>query len=221
NGLKCTYTDFPKARLTPGFIHFSETVLLDVFSANKETWMILKNKLEACGADIKTKQNAKDFVQTHKARLITELFGHHGYRDVSLQEQTDRETKFKLKGTVCTNGLVLHAMAYDTSVLRPKAAREAAEHGDPDNEEQDSEQPDYDADLEIDDAFIDLDELADDTDLNGLEGNVELESLEGSIDLGGLEDDIDLGSHESDIDLGSHEGDIDPGNLEGDIDLCG
>lgn len=62
-------------------------------------------------------------------------FGHNGYRNVSLQDQTDQATKYKLKGTICTNGLVCHLLAYDTSVLRPKAARENSQEDD--NEDMD------------------------------------------------------------------------------------
>lgn len=33
NGLDRTYSEFPKAKLTPGFVHLSEDVLLDTFPA--------------------------------------------------------------------------------------------------------------------------------------------------------------------------------------------
>ncbi|KAG0224215.1 hypothetical protein BGX31_008143 [Mortierella sp. GBA43] len=81
------------------------------------------------------------------------------------------ETKLKLKGTVCTNGLALHALAYDTSVLRPKAAREAA---DDDGIDKDNEQD------HIDDAFLDIEDIINDIDLDSLDQVDMGSSMEGT-----------------------------------------
>ncbi|KAI8349515.1 hypothetical protein B0O80DRAFT_501243 [Mortierella sp. GBAus27b] len=162
NGTSKTYADFPKAALRPGFVNFSETVLIDIFWANKDTKAILQARLREDDVG-DTKQSVQQFVQDHKARLVDKLFGHNGYNNASLQEQTDKPTKLKLKGTVCTNGLVLHVLAYDTSVLRPKAAREKASRED----EDDMDSNDFDG-MDVDDPFIDPDDFEiedDDTDV--------------------------------------------------------
>jgi hypothetical protein len=157
------YADFPKAALTPGFVNFSETVLLDIFWANKDTKAILQAKLQEDGVGDK-KNSAKQFVLDHKAKLVDRLFGHNGYRNVSLQDQTDQATKYKLKGTICTNGLVCHLLAYDMSVLRPKAARENSQEDD----NEDMDQHDVD-DGEIDEPFLEIPDdfsVEDDTIIN-------------------------------------------------------
>jgi hypothetical protein len=176
NGLGRTYAEFPKAKFTPGFVCLSETVLLDIFSANKETWAITKQKIQALGTMVVKKADAQAFVQDHKAFLIDALFGHNGFKDVSLQDQTEMKTKLKLKGTVCTNGLVLHALAYDISVLRHKAAREAA--GDDVDE---ADEQDY-----VDDAFLEIEDIISDTDLDNLD-QVDMESNMDGTDVQDLE----------------------------------
>ncbi|KAI8356067.1 hypothetical protein B0O80DRAFT_425702 [Mortierella sp. GBAus27b] len=143
------YTDFPKAK----------------------TWNVVKDLLGKTDITIRTKEDAKTSVLDNKGSLVDTLFGHHGYRNVSLQGQTESTTKFKLKGTICTDGLVTHLLAYDTSVLRPKAAY--GEDGPDDNLETDHPE---DLDTEIDDAFLDL------------ENDEDLE-MESTHDDGDLDDD--------------------------------
>ncbi|KAF9994217.1 hypothetical protein BGZ65_010178 [Modicella reniformis] len=78
---KCTYADFSKAKLTPSFMNFSETVLLDIFSANKNTWSILKRKLEALGAHIASKKGEK-----------LPRTSHAGLRYLGAPSQSDRQS---------------------------------------------------------------------------------------------------------------------------------
>jgi hypothetical protein len=139
-------------------------VLPDVFWANDGTRKIIQGKLKALGVESSKKQSAQMFVQDHKVSLIDGLFGHQGFRKVSLQDQTDLKTKFKLKGTVCTNGLVINALAYDTTAFRRKtAAKEMTGQGTEDNEDieqdvdnnDDFERQDFEESSEIDDAFFD------------------------------------------------------------------
>ncbi|KAG0209025.1 hypothetical protein BGX31_002226, partial [Mortierella sp. GBA43] len=165
------YTDFPKAKWAPGFVNISEVVLLDIFSVEQRTWNVVKDLLGKTDITIRTKEDAKTSVLDNKGSLVDTLFGHHGYRNVSLQGQTESTTKFKLKGTICTDGLVTHLLAYDTSVLRPKAAY--GEDGPDDNLETDHPE---DLDTEIDDAFLDL------------ENDEDLE-MESTHDDGDLDDD--------------------------------
>ncbi|KAF9943963.1 hypothetical protein BGZ72_003005, partial [Mortierella alpina] len=56
------------------------------------------------------------------------MFGHGQYRHASLQDD-QRATHYKLKGTVVTNGHVVHLLAYDTNFHRPTAAREERRKG--------------------------------------------------------------------------------------------
>lgn len=72
-----------------------------------------------------TKGDIKDHANCRKGSVINWLFGHDGYNSLSLQEHSHVESKFKLKGTINTDGLVLHLLAYDTTIIRPKAKKQA------------------------------------------------------------------------------------------------
>ncbi|ORZ26284.1 hypothetical protein BCR41DRAFT_348054, partial [Lobosporangium transversale] len=103
------YSDFPTSPWSPGYVYLSEHALQLL-----ERILPLNNP---------SKTAMFECVQGTKGVLIQALFcdigGDRmvlGYRDkVSLQSQDKDLTRFKLKGTISTNGLVLNLLAYDTT----------------------------------------------------------------------------------------------------------
>ncbi|KAF9914279.1 hypothetical protein BGZ65_001264, partial [Modicella reniformis] len=63
---------------------------------------------------------------------------------MSLQDD-DETTKFKLKGTVCTNGLTLNLLAYDTTQQKRKPKSKSTD---------DEDETDLSEELELDDGFL-------------------------------------------------------------------
>ncbi|ORZ14944.1 hypothetical protein BCR41DRAFT_386782 [Lobosporangium transversale] len=114
------YSDFPTSPWPPGYVYLSEHVLVDILWANEDTKQLLERILPL---DNPSKTAMFECVQGTKGVLIQALFcdigGDRmvlGYRDkVSLQSQGKDLTRFKLKGTISTNGLVLNLLAYDTT----------------------------------------------------------------------------------------------------------
>ncbi|KAG0196385.1 hypothetical protein BGX28_010218, partial [Mortierella sp. GBA30] len=113
----------------------------------------------ALGPDVQTVTQADALVVKKKGILIEKLFyntnaiqridGYHG--KVSLLHETSRHTKFKLRNTICINGLQLHLLTHDTSTTR----RKRAEISDEDDEDSDlfGAAGEIDAEFEMDDAF--------------------------------------------------------------------
>ncbi|ORZ19175.1 hypothetical protein BCR41DRAFT_351678, partial [Lobosporangium transversale] len=104
----------------PGYVYLSEHALVDILWANEDTKQLLERILPL---DNPSKTAMFECVQGTKGVLIQALFCEiggdrmvHGYRDkVSLQSQDKDITRFNLKGTISTNGLVLNLLAYDTT----------------------------------------------------------------------------------------------------------
>ncbi|ORZ16775.1 hypothetical protein BCR41DRAFT_353162 [Lobosporangium transversale] len=96
------YSDFPTSSWSPRYVYLSEHALVDVLWANEDTKQLLERILPL--------DNPSKTAMFECDRMIL------GYRDkVSLQSQDKDLTRFKLKGTISTNGLVLNLLAYDTT----------------------------------------------------------------------------------------------------------
>ncbi|ORZ16718.1 hypothetical protein BCR41DRAFT_353007 [Lobosporangium transversale] len=114
------YSDFPTPPWSPRYVYLSEHALVDVLWANEDTKQLLERILPLNNA---SKTAMYECVQGTKGVLIQALFCDiggdrmvHGYRDkVFLQSQDKDITRFKLKETISTNGLVLNLLAYDTT----------------------------------------------------------------------------------------------------------
>ncbi|ORZ05169.1 hypothetical protein BCR41DRAFT_362042, partial [Lobosporangium transversale] len=113
------YSGFPTSSWSLGYVYLSEHALVDIW-ADEDTKQLLERILPL---DNPSKTAVFECVQGTKGVLIQALFcdigGDRmvlGYRDkVSLQSQDKDLTRFKLKGTISTNGLVLNLLAYDTT----------------------------------------------------------------------------------------------------------
>ncbi|ORZ11785.1 hypothetical protein BCR41DRAFT_356917, partial [Lobosporangium transversale] len=105
---------------SPGYVYLSEHALVDILWANEDTKQLLERILPLNNP---SKTAMYECVQGTKGVLIQALFCDiggdrmvRGYQDkVSLQSQDKDLTRFKLKGTISTNGLVLNLLAYDTT----------------------------------------------------------------------------------------------------------
>ncbi|ORZ26622.1 hypothetical protein BCR41DRAFT_347648 [Lobosporangium transversale] len=114
------YSDFPTSPWSPGYVYLSEHALVDILWANEDTKQLLERILPLNNP---SKTAMFECVQGTKGVLIQALFCDIGsdrmvlgYRDkVSLLSQDKDLTRFKLKGTISTNGLVLNLLAYDTT----------------------------------------------------------------------------------------------------------
>ncbi|KAG0300025.1 hypothetical protein BGZ99_003944, partial [Dissophora globulifera] len=154
------FSDFPKAKLAPGFVYFAERNLAQLFFINIQTRPILARIL---GLALISKQT--EFVIANRGELVRRLFynvsqsrridGYH--RRVALQgdvSQAAQGRRLKLRGTICTNGLVLNLLAIDTSKLRPRKQAKKMEFG-RDADEVDSDLFNVDNPGEqLDDAFL-------------------------------------------------------------------
>ncbi|ORZ15531.1 hypothetical protein BCR41DRAFT_354045, partial [Lobosporangium transversale] len=105
------YSDFPTSPWSPGYVYLSEHALVDILWANEDTKQLLERILPLNNAS----KTAMGLIQA----LFCDIGGDRmvrGYQDkVSLQSQDKDLTRFKLKGTISTNGLVLNLLAYDTT----------------------------------------------------------------------------------------------------------
>ncbi|ORZ21924.1 hypothetical protein BCR41DRAFT_350238 [Lobosporangium transversale] len=133
------YSDFPTSPWSPGYVYLSEHALVDTLWANEDTKQLLERILPL---DNPSKTAMFECVQGTKGVLIQALFcdigGDRmvlGYRDkVSLQSQDKDLTRFKLKGTVSTNGLVLNLLAYDTTQTKKRQQQSDVDEEDPSQE---------------------------------------------------------------------------------------
>jgi len=139
------FTDFPKAKLATGFVILPESALMDVFYARDDTKKIVQAILFELGQDdqvlnrkntdfetFRFKTAALEYVRDHIGRFMEWLFGCGGYSSVSVQQNASN-SHYLLKGSIVTNGLEVHLLAYDTRCPRRKANNE--------------EKPDQDQDL--------------------------------------------------------------------------
>ncbi|KAF9915514.1 hypothetical protein BX616_005993 [Lobosporangium transversale] len=120
------FADFPKSKHMPTFIYLSEEDLLHIFHGHEDTRCKALHALEL--ANDATVAEAVRLVLRCKGLLINSLLcpvrtrrrinGYHGKMGLQMDTLSDR---FKLKGTICTNGLVLNLLSYDTTKERPKA----------------------------------------------------------------------------------------------------
>ncbi|KAF9572635.1 hypothetical protein EC968_009627 [Mortierella alpina] len=166
------YCDFPKAKLATGFVVLPEAALLDIFYARDETKKIVQEMLcELARKDgtmnkkkttefetFRFKNAAVDYVRNHIGRFMERLFGCAGYASASVQEDVS-ETRYKLKGSVVTNGLEIHLLAYDTKSPRRRTTSNAEPE---ENQDQDLAN-EMDAELEIEGGFTAVEDLDADT----------------------------------------------------------
>ncbi|KAF8936078.1 hypothetical protein BGZ58_004639, partial [Dissophora ornata] len=156
------FADFAKAKFAHGFVFLSEADLAHIFFSNAETKPIISRELGVTASSA-----AETMVTGKKGILIEKLLyrldpvkrfdGY--YKKVSLQSDRQRRTKFKLRGTICTNGLVLHLLAHDTTTTRRRATplpHQISKGDDDDDDEDDGEAlfRDLNEDYELDDAFL-------------------------------------------------------------------
>ncbi|KAK3815058.1 MAG: hypothetical protein J3Q66DRAFT_402029 [Benniella sp.] len=183
------YCDFVKASFLPSYVDLSESVLLDILSQDKTCWTIVLKTMRTLGPlsgkPNLTKGAIRDHANSHKGSIINWLFGHDGYNNLSLQEHSHVESKFKLKGTINTDGLVLHLLAYDTTIMRPKAKKQAeSDHQDDlDMLDQDDEDLQFECmfdelqELDLEGVFDELEDLDyEDAELQSLPVDEELET---------------------------------------------
>ncbi|KAG9321155.1 hypothetical protein KVV02_007730 [Mortierella alpina] len=137
------FRDFPKAKWAPGFVVLSES------------------EFTYCGS-VKTVGQAEKLVVASKGVLIQILFFStnsdqrlNGYSGkVSLQKDTSRQTKLKLRGTICTNGLQLLLLAHDTSTTRRRREKVQDDNDNDDDDDLFGAAQNIEADVQLDDAFI-------------------------------------------------------------------
>ncbi|KAF9975593.1 hypothetical protein BGZ75_000457, partial [Mortierella antarctica] len=174
------FADFPKAKLAPSYVFLSEASLVQILYSNNETKGIISRVMGHA-----TSKAAGEHVVRTKGWLIRQLFyntastkrfdGYH--RKVRLQSEGNRGGKFKLRGTICTNGLVLNLLAYDETAPRRRrqapsstepqlassstAPQQPGPGGDDDDTEADAEDSDLfnienqiEGDLLLEDAFF-------------------------------------------------------------------
>ena len=139
------FADFPKAKLATGFVVLPESALMDVFYARDDTKKIVQDILFELGQEdqvmnkkktgfetFRFKNAALEYVRDHIGRFMERLFGCGGYASASVQQDVS-SSRYLLKGSIVTNGLEVHLLAYDTRCPRRKSAQE--------------EKPDQDQDL--------------------------------------------------------------------------
>ncbi|ORZ10974.1 hypothetical protein BCR41DRAFT_357282 [Lobosporangium transversale] len=128
------YSDFPTSPWSSGYVYLSEHALVDILWANEDTKQLLERILPLNNP---SKTAMYECVQGTKGVLIQALFCDiggdrmvRGYQDkVSLQSQDKDLTRFKLKGTISTNGLVLNLLAYDTTQTKRQQQSDVDEEG--------------------------------------------------------------------------------------------
>lgn len=203
NQEKRQFADFPRAKFRPGYVFLSEVDLVQLLYSTAATKPIITKVLGASSVAAAEKE-----ILSHKGMLIKTLFynpntaaridGYH--RRVSLQDDIRRDTKYKLKGTVCTNGLVLNLLAYDTTTTRrrPKEGGQKSQEGERDLFDTQAE---IDEEFELDEAFVedeDEDQDESDTEMAGATSDDSEEDTEGG------DGDVEMATEE-DVDMGDEE----------------
>ncbi len=155
------YCDFPKAKLAAGFVILPERSLMDIFYARDNTKKIAQDILcelgredqtmNKKGTDLETfrfKNAAVEYVRDHIGRFMERLLGCGGYKSVSVQ-QNGSECRYLLKGSIVTNGLEVHLLAYDMKCPRRKEAISSNQEENPDQDLASN----MDAEMEIEGGF--------------------------------------------------------------------
>jgi hypothetical protein len=155
--------------------------LLDIFYAREDTKSIIQEVLQQLGQEdlvlskrtgqpetFRFKAAAHEYCRDHIGRLMEALFGTGFYGSVSVQ-QNPAATKYKLKGSIVTNGLEVHLLAYDT--LSPRS-RKAAESKSDDDDAALGVTSELDSEMDIEGGFVAVDSL-DDEEKALLEGQVQ------------------------------------------------
>lgn len=163
NDIEKKYKDFPHARYSPSCSFLSEHALVDILWSDATTREALRVVLDLDEKALKS--DAEQIVLSRKGILISKLFYDTGsdkrlsgyHNKLSLQEE-DANTRYKLRGTICTDGLVLNLLAYDTHQLR-RRTKETKVREDADLVAE------ADWSVELDDPFLDeaYNDEADDT----------------------------------------------------------
>ncbi|KAI7831508.1 hypothetical protein BC939DRAFT_437260 [Gamsiella multidivaricata] len=155
NTEKRMFADFVKAKFAAGFVFLSEADLVHLFYTSNTTRPIIVRMLSDT-----TSNAAEAKVVGKKGILIEKLL----YRLDPATRFDGYYRKFKLRGIICTNGLVLHLLAHDTTTTRRRAPRQSIRGDDDDEEEHDDDDGDgdedvtlfrdVDGDYDLDDAFL-------------------------------------------------------------------
>ncbi|KAG0218293.1 hypothetical protein BGX31_011655 [Mortierella sp. GBA43] len=137
------YPDFPTSSWSARSEYLSENALVDILWCNNDTRETLKRLFNTT-----LKNETEQIVLGRKGLLISKLFydpdnekrrdGYH--RKVGFQED-EKPRKYRINGTICTNGLALSIITYDTSQPKRKAR----------SEEEDTHPIEQ---LELDDPFL-------------------------------------------------------------------
>lgn len=147
------YKDFPQAGYAPGFSFLSEHAIVDILWSDVTTREALQVLLDLGEGSFKIE--AEKAVLNHKGLLISRLFYNpnaearlSGYHNKLSLQDDEESTRYKLRGTICTDGLVLNLLAYDTSQQKRKGKGAKV------TEDEDlAAGPDMD--IELDEAFLD------------------------------------------------------------------
>ncbi|KAF9280726.1 hypothetical protein BGZ68_007048 [Mortierella alpina] len=117
------FSDFPRSKFAPGHIYLLEADLVSILYSTPATQPIITRIMGGL-----SKTAAQKSVVATKGLLIKLLFydtdsakrldGYH--KKVSLQKDTAKNTKYKLRGTISTNGHILNLIAYDTTAPKKK-----------------------------------------------------------------------------------------------------
>ncbi|KAG0361566.1 hypothetical protein BGZ54_009050, partial [Gamsiella multidivaricata] len=163
NTEKRMFADFVKAKFAAGFVFLSEADLVHLFYTSDKTRPIIVRMLSdttsnAAEAKVVGKKGILIEKLLYRLDPATRFDGY--YRKVSLQSDRQHHTRFKLRGIICTNGLVLHLLAHDTTTTRRRAPRQSIRGDDDDEGEHDDDDEDLtlfhdvDGDYDLDDAFL-------------------------------------------------------------------
>ncbi|KAI7817406.1 hypothetical protein BC939DRAFT_466047 [Gamsiella multidivaricata] len=169
NTEKRMFADFVKAKFAAGFVSLSKADLVHLFYTSNTTRPIIARLLSdtaAHTAEAKVVGKRGILIEKLLYRLHPAMRFDGYYRKVSLQSDRQHHTRFKLRGIICTNGLVLHLLAHDTTTTRRRAPRQSIRGDDDDEEEHDDDDDDddndedvtlfhdVDGDYDLDDAFL-------------------------------------------------------------------
>ncbi|KAK3816133.1 MAG: hypothetical protein J3Q66DRAFT_192985 [Benniella sp.] len=137
------FADFSKAKFRPTYVFLSEEDLVHIFSTDRSDGRNTRNIMfEALNQTTDTA--AANHVIDNKGSLIAKLLypvgeqncRHNGYHK-KLALQADRgHFKYRLRGTICTNGLVLNLLAYDTGTTKRRAQRPVSQASTDDDDDE-------------------------------------------------------------------------------------
>ncbi|KAI7819725.1 hypothetical protein BC939DRAFT_251896 [Gamsiella multidivaricata] len=165
NTEKRMFADFVKAKFAAGFMFLSEADLVHLFYTSDKARSIIARLLSdtaAYTAEAKVVGKKGILIEKLLYRLDPATHFDGYYKKASLQSDRQHHTRFKLRGVICTNGLVLHLLAYDTMTTRRRAPHQSIRgddddeggHDDDDDDEDLTLFHDVDGDYDLDDAFL-------------------------------------------------------------------